>query len=142
MLAVPALARDLDGRYTITAGSGPLYGGSLRPASAERAPANAAAADDHFFTHICGAQAMANVTVTPGKSGPIEVLAQLEDGDEKPLAADRVSVTLSNEAAGAAPISAEAERVSNDSWRVRMLAPAGNGPFRSPSFSARMTTSK
>jgi len=41
---------------------------------------------------------MANVTVTPGKSGPIEVLVQLEDGDEKPLAADRVSVTLSNEA--------------------------------------------
>ena len=65
---------------------------------------------------------MANVTVTPGKSGPIEVLVQLEDGDEKPLAADRVSVTLSNEAAGAAPISAEAERVSNDGWRVRMLA--------------------
>jgi hypothetical protein len=131
MIAVPALARDLDDRYTIAAGSGPLYGYSLRPVSAERAPANAAAADDHFFTHICGTQAMANVTVTPGKSGPIEVLVQLEDGEEKPLAADRVSITLSNEAPGAAPITAEAERVSNDSWRVRMFAASSGKWFLS-----------
>jgi periplasmic copper chaperone A len=130
MIAVPALARDLDDRYTIAAGSGSLYGYSLRPVSAERAPANAAA-DDHFFTHICGTQAMANVTVTPGTSGPIEVLVQLEDGDEKPLAADRVSVTLSNEAPGAAPITVEAERASDDSWRVRMFAASSGKWFLS-----------
>jgi hypothetical protein len=40
------------------------------------------------ITDVCGTQAMANVTVTPGKSRPIDVLVQLEDEDEKPLAAD------------------------------------------------------
>jgi periplasmic copper chaperone A len=130
MIAVPTLARDLDNRYIVAAGSGPAHGYSSRPSSLEPAPANAAA-DEHFFTHICGTQAMANVTVTPGKSGPIEVLVQLEDADEKPLAADRMSVTLSNEAAGAAPVTAEAERVSKDSWRVRMFAASSGKWFLS-----------
>src|SRR3569832_1686676 len=42
------------------------------------------AVSNSFFTHICGSRVMANVTVTPGRSGPIEVLVQLEDVDEKP----------------------------------------------------------
>jgi periplasmic copper chaperone A len=133
-IAVPAFAHDLNVNYMIASGSEPLYGYWLRPASAELAPVDAASADDHFFTHICGTQAMANVTVTPGKSGPIEVLVQLEDGDEKPLAADRVSVTLSNAAAGTAPITAEAEQVANDSWRVRMFAASSGKWFLSLSI--------
>ena len=67
---------------------------------------------------------MANITVSPGRSGPVEVLAQLEDGDEKPLAVDALSVTLSNPDTGIAPVSTAAERVSVDSWRVRLTAAA------------------
>ena len=67
---------------------------------------------------------MANVTVSPGKRGPVEVLVQLEDTDEKPLAAEALSVTLSNHETGVAPLTAEAERVSGDGWRVRMAAEA------------------
>jgi hypothetical protein len=52
------------------------------------------------------------------------VLVQLEDSDEKPLAAEALSVTLSNHETGVAPLTAEAERVSGDSWRVRMAAEA------------------
>ena len=82
------------------------------------------AADEPFFTHICGTRVMANITVSPGRGGLVEVLAQLEDGDEKPLAADALSVTLSNPDTGIAPVTATAERVVADRWRVRMTAAA------------------
>jgi hypothetical protein len=81
-------------------------------------------ADEPFFIHLCGTRVMANVTVSPGKRGPVDVLVQLEDADEKPLAAEALSVTLSNHETGVAPLTAEAERVSGDSWRVRMAAEA------------------
>ena len=65
---------------------------------------------------------MANVTVSPGRRGPVEVLVQLEDADEKPLGVNALSVGLSNPDAGIAPVSAPAERVAHDTWRVRMSA--------------------
>ncbi|MEH2614439.1 4Fe-4S binding protein [Bradyrhizobium sp. AZCC 1693] len=79
---------------------------------------------DVSATHICGTRAMANITVSPGRSGPVEVLVQLEDGDEKPLVADALSVTLSNPDKGIASVSATAERMGADSWRVRLTAAA------------------
>jgi len=97
---------------------------STEPAVTATASARPAAADEPFFTHICGTRVMANITVSPGRSGPVEVLVQLEDGDEKPLAVDALSVTLSNPDKGIAPVSAAAERVSADSWRVRLTAAA------------------
>jgi len=97
---------------------------STEPAVTATASARPAAADEPFFTHICGTRVMANITVSPGRSGPVEVLVQLEDGDEKPLAVDALSVTLSNADKGIAPVSAAAERVSADSWRVRLTAAA------------------
>jgi periplasmic copper chaperone A len=96
---------------------------STEPAVAAAAPARAAT-DEPFFTHICGTRVMANITISPGRSGPVEVLVQLEDGDEKPLAVDALSVTLSNPDKGIAPVSASAERVAADSWRVRLTAAA------------------
>ena len=81
---------------------------------------------ESFFTHICGTELMANVTVLPGKSGPIEVTVQLEDADEKPLVAQALTVTLSGPDKEIAPVAAQADRVSSDTWRVRMsAAPAG-----------------
>ncbi|OCK53504.1 copper chaperone PCu(A)C [Bradyrhizobium sp. LMTR 3] len=98
---------------------------STEPAAAAASPAPVASTEEPFFTHICGTRVMANVTVSPGRSGPIEVLVQIEDGDEKPLAVDGLSVTLSNPDKGIAPVTAKAERVTADSWRVRMTAAAG-----------------
>ena len=80
------------------------------------------ASEEPFFTHICGTRVMANVTVSPGRRGPVEVLVQLEDADEKPLGVNALSVGLSNPDAGIAPVSAPAERVAHDTWRVRMSA--------------------
>jgi hypothetical protein len=67
---------------------------------------------------------MANVTISRGRSGPVEVLVQLEDADEKPLAVDALSVTLSNPEKTIAPVTAAAERVTADSWRVHLTAAA------------------
>ncbi|MBB4362833.1 copper(I)-binding protein [Bradyrhizobium sp. CIR18] len=93
---------------------------------AEQAAVPAAAtsdADESFFTHLHAEKAMANVTVSPGRAGPVEIAIQLEDANELPLSADAVAVTLGNPEHGVAPITANAERVGNDQWRVRMSAP-------------------
>jgi copper(I)-binding protein len=95
---------------------------STESAAAAAPPVRAAVTDEPFFTHICGTRVMANITISPGRSGPVEVLVQLEDGDEKSLAVDALSVTLSNPDKGIAPVTVTAERVAADSWRVRLTA--------------------
>ena len=57
---------------------------------------SAFAADEDFFTHIHTDKAMANVTVSPGISGPVDISIQLETADETPLSAKSVSITLSD----------------------------------------------
>ena len=81
-------------------------------------------ADESFFTHLCGTRVMADVTVTPGRSGPVEVLVQLYDGDEKPLSVDALSVTLANPERGIPPVTASATRIAADKWRVSMTTAA------------------
>lgn len=90
-------------------------------------PVLAAIADDPdepFFTHFCNPKAMANITVSPGRAGPVEIAIQLEDGDERPLTtATGVSVTLANPDKGIAPVTAIAEHAGGDKWVARMDAP-------------------
>ena len=84
---------------------------STASSAAPAAPAKATAPDEPFFTHLCGTRVMADVTVAPARSGPVEIDVKLEDGDEKPLAVDGLSVTLSNPDKGISPVTALAERV-------------------------------
>ena len=77
-------------------------------------------ADDSFFTHLHAEKAMANVTVSPGRAGPVEIEIQLENANEVPLTAKAVSVTLGNAENGVEPVTANAERIGNDRWRVKM----------------------
>jgi hypothetical protein len=56
----------------------------------------AAPDDDNFFTHLHTDKAMANVTVSPGRSGPVDIAIQLETVDETPMKAKGVSVTLAD----------------------------------------------
>ena len=90
-------------------------------------PAPVVAADDPdepFFTHFHNSKAMANIRVSPGRAGPVEIAIQIEDGDEQPLTtAQGVSVTLANPDKGIAPVTAIAERIGDDKWVVRMDAP-------------------
>jgi periplasmic copper chaperone A len=80
-------------------------------------------ADESFFTHLHAEKAMANVTVSPDRAGPVEIAIQLENADELPLTAKAVSVTLSNPENGIEPVTMDAEQVGNNQWRVRMSAP-------------------
>jgi len=75
-----------------------------------------------FFTHICGTQVMANVTVSPEREGPVMVSIELEDANEQPLIARALSVTLSTPDQQIAPVTVTAERISADRWRARMPA--------------------
>jgi copper transport protein len=86
-------------------------------------PRAQAAVDDSFFTHLHTERAMANVTLAPGRAGPVEITVQLETPDETPLTAQALTVTLSNSALGIEAATAEAQRTGEGAWRVTMSAP-------------------
>jgi copper(I)-binding protein len=96
---------------------------AISPGGKVAAAPDVADAGESFFTHLHAERAMANVTVSPGRAGPIEIAIQLENADELPLSANAVSVTLGNAEAGIAPVTMDATRVGYDQWRVRMSAP-------------------
>ena len=77
---------------------------------------------EDFFTHLCGTRAMANVMVSPIRSGTVTVSIELENADELPLAAESLTVTLSNPDAGIASVTTAAERIASDKWRVSVPA--------------------
>jgi copper transport protein len=82
----------------------------------------AAAPDDDFFTHLHTEKAMANVTVSPGRSGPVDILIQLETVDETPLIAKGVSVTLSDAQTGRKLPTMAASRSGDDGWHVKVAS--------------------
>jgi copper transport protein len=63
---------------------------------------------------------MANVTVTPGRAGPVEIVIQLETTDETPLTAKAVSVSLKDTQTGRKLAPVEAARAGEDGWRVKV----------------------
>jgi copper(I)-binding protein len=91
-------------------------------AAAASATSFSAPALADFFTHICGTQVMANVTVSPEREGPVIVSIELEDANEQPLIARALSVTLSAPDQQIAPVTVTAERISAARWRARMPA--------------------
>ncbi len=84
------------------------------------APLAAATDDDSFFTHLHTEKAMANVTVSPGRAGPVEIAIQLETTDETPLSAKAVSVTLVDTQTGKKLAPVEALRDGEDGWHVKV----------------------
>ena len=53
-----------------------------------------------FTLRSCNGQ---DVSVSPGRAGPVEIAIQLENADELPLTAKAVTVTLGNSESGIAP---------------------------------------
>src|SRR5258705_4756798 len=86
-------------------------------------PVIAAGDDENFFTHLHTDKAMANITVSPGRAGPVEIMIQLETMDELPLTAKAVSVTLSNTRTGARLPQIEAARKEDDRWYAKVSVP-------------------
>jgi hypothetical protein len=85
---------------------------------------SAFAADEDFFTHIHTDKAMANVTVSPGRSGPVDISIQLETVDETPLSAKSVLITLSDPDSGKKLPVVTASHAADDGWEAKVsLAP-------------------
>jgi len=85
----------------------------------------AANEDDNFFTHLHTEKAMANVTVSPGRAGPVNITIRLETVDEHPLQAKAVSVRLSSTKAGAKAQTIPATKTGDSEWRVQTSLPVG-----------------
>ncbi len=85
---------------------------------------SSAEADDNFFTHLHTDKAMANVTVSPARKGPVEIAIQLETMEEKPLVAKAVSVTLTGAGSKTKLKTVAAERRGEDKWLARVTLPA------------------
>lgn len=77
------------------------------------------AADGDFFTHIHTDKAMANITVSPRVSGPVDISIQLETVDETPLSAKSVSITLSDPVTGTKLSTVAASRSADDGWTAK-----------------------
>lgn len=68
--------------------------------------------------HIHTEKAMADVTVTPGKAGPVTVSTVIMTGDFGPLDAREVTLVFSNPSAGIEPIRRAAFKPGDGTWRV------------------------
>jgi len=90
-------------------------------AAPEASIARSASGSDSFFTHIHDPRVMANVTLSPGRSGPVEVVVQLEDPQENALAVDGLSVSLSSPDHRIVLSAAAAERIATDTWRTHLF---------------------
>ncbi|CAM5764468.1 copper resistance CopC/CopD family protein [Bosea minatitlanensis] len=78
----------------------------------------AAAQAQPASVHIHTLQAMADVTVSPGRAGPVAVDVVLMDGAFGPLPARELGISFSNPAAGIEPIERRAQRGADGVWRV------------------------
>ena len=84
----------------------------------------AAVSDDSFFTHLHTEKAMANVTVSPARVGPVELNIQLETVEELPLTAKAVSVTLTDTQTGRALRTIDATRSGDNQWHAALSMPS------------------
>jgi len=80
--------------------------------------------DENFFTHLHTEKAMANVTISPGRVGPVEIAIQLETMEERPLTAKAVSVTLTDAQTGVGLQTVQAARRGDGQWLAKMSVAA------------------
>ncbi|MGN6773401.1 MAG: copper resistance CopC/CopD family protein [Rhizobiaceae bacterium] len=68
--------------------------------------------------HIHADKAMASLTVSPGRAGPVSVSAFIVGGDLEPLDAKGVTLSFSMPSAGVEPIRREARKLDAGQWRI------------------------
>ena len=61
---------------------------------------------------------MADISVTPGRTGPVTITVSLLDGEFGPLAAKELRLALSRPEAGIEPIERQATKQADGSWQV------------------------
>lgn len=78
----------------------------------------AATAAQPAAVHIHTEKAMADISVTPGRAGPVTITISLLDGEFGPLAAKELRLALSRPEAGIEPIERQAAKQADGSWQV------------------------
>jgi putative copper resistance protein D len=94
--------------------------GTLPPAAHHHLQTTASAMDT-AFVHLHGTAGMAEVTVAPGRAGPVAVKITLMTEDFAPLAARSVTFTFSNKTAGIAPRTLQATSAGDGNWDIAGL---------------------
>jgi len=82
----------------------------------------AEAAAEPSSIHIHAADAMADLSLTPGHAGTVAAAISVMTGDFGPLDAKEVSLVLANPAAGIEPIRRKAVKGADAVWRIEALA--------------------
>ncbi len=72
--------------------------------------------------HIHTLTAMADVTLTPGRAGPVHVAVMLMNGEFGPLPAKELTLSFANPAAGIEAIERRAVRGADGLWRIDALS--------------------
>lgn len=78
----------------------------------------AIAAAQPASVHIHTLEAMADLSVTPGRTGPVSVSAMIMTGDFGPLDAQEVAFVFVNPDAGIEPFRREASKPGDGTWRA------------------------
>lgn len=81
----------------------------------------AAAAAQAASLHIHTERAMADISVTPGRTGPVTITVSLLDGEFGPLVAKELRLALSQPEAGIEPIERQAIKQADGNWQVSDL---------------------
>ena len=78
----------------------------------------AIAAAQPATVHIHTLKAMAEITITPGRAGPVAVSIMVMTGDFEPLDPKEITLVLSKPDAGIAALKRPATRAGDGTWRV------------------------
>ena len=100
--------------------------GAMAPAS--HAHHNAAVPEGAAFVHIHSNAGMADVTIVPGRVGTARATIRLWNDDFKPLAAERLTFTLTPP--GGQPITWPAVQAQDGSWQVDAIALSQPGNWK------------
>jgi copper transport protein len=119
--ARPAIARSLAAEIALMAVVAGLVAG-WRFTPPPRALAEAEASRRDVSVHLHTEQAMADVSVTPGRAGPNAVSLVLMTGDFGPLDARAVRVTFSRPGDPGPAVAGDAVRQPDGTWAARALS--------------------
>ena len=100
--------------------------GAMAPAS--HTHHNAAIPQGAAFVHIHSDAGMADVTIMPGRVGTARATIRIWNEEFEPLAAERLTVTLTPPGAAASPVTRSASKDQDGSWGIDdiALSHAGN----------------
>lgn len=78
----------------------------------------AIAAAQPASVHIHALKAMAEITITPGRTGPVAVSIMVMTGEFGPLDAKEITLVLSKPDAGIEPLKRPAKKAGDGTWRI------------------------